>query len=260
VAVHQGVVAGVRRAPRLGVNSGSGGAALPITVGRDGPGGVYVPASSPDWVQLALPVPTAQWSCQEASGNLASSIGSIALTATGSNLVYAQTVTGWSRGFVGFSAETANSRWSTTSATLDAAAGQSVAWLVYASAQAASTAQRLILTASVAPQNTIRASTTAWQHVHASTAATMASTPLALDNVRALIWYRNGTSNVSGMISPTENHLGTHDETVYTGGTIKGLGTSGSTCAVCRVGLVCVWMGADAETIAQSSTLTKLGW
>ena len=232
-----------------------------ITVGRDGPGSAYVPVSAGDWAQLSLPTPMVQWGCQESSGNLSSSIGaSTTLTAAGANMVYQQSVTGWNRRFVGFSAETANARWSTTSALLDAAAGQSVAWLIYASSQMASSAQRLILTVSVAVQNTIRVSTTGWQHVHNSTAANANATPVALDNVRALIWYRNAATDTSGLLTPTENHLGTHDESAFTAGTIKGIGTSGSTTAICRVGLLAVWQGADAETIARASTLTSLGW
>ncbi len=246
---------GFSTAASKGTVSAGGG----ITVPTDGPTGVYTPLSSADWTQLSLPAPLYQWNCQEASGNLASAIGSLTLTATGTGHVYAQAVAGWTRTFVGFSTETANARFSTTDASLDAGLGQSVAWLIYASSQVAGTSPRIILQPAAAPNNSVRVTTTVYSQTHAGVVASSAISP-ALATVVPILWYRNATTNASGMYVGTTHIAGTHDETAYTATTTKGIGTAGATCAICRVGLAATWLGANAEAIAVAGTLTTLGW
>jgi hypothetical protein len=225
----------------------------------DGPASVKVPLSAADWTALSLPTPQNQWNCQDASGALAAAIGSVTLAATGASVAYQQTVVGWTRRFVGFTAEVANQRFSTTDASLDAAAGESVAWLIYAAVQAGSATPRGVLQASAAPVNNIRVSTTLYQHAHNNTTTNSATAPL-LTTVKAMIWYRNATTNVSGLILPGDHTTGTHEEGAFTATTTKGLGCNGLTSSIARFGLACHWKGANAETIAQVATLTTLGW
>jgi hypothetical protein len=224
-------------------------------VPTDGPGNVKVPLGAADWTLLALPAPLVQWNCQETSGNLASAIGSRVLTATGSNLVYAATVAGWTRKFVGFSAETLDSRWANTEAALDSAAGESLAWLLYASSQVASASTRFIL--QIASLNSIRVNTTSLQHEHNGVVLAAATVP-TLGTVKPWLWYRNATTNVSGMILPGDHTTTTHNESALS--VTRGIGASGGSCAVCRVGLAAMWKGANAEAIAVPATLTALGW
>jgi hypothetical protein len=243
---------------RQGVNVGGGGAP-PDSFTRDGPGNVIVPVSAADWIALGKPAPLEQWNCQDASGNLAPAVGALSLIAQGSNLVYEQVIAGWARRFVGFSAETASARWETLDASLDAAAGQSVAWFYLFAAAPASTGNRLIAQVSQAGVNNLRCTATLYQHTH-NAAATNAATAPSLATVLAGIWYRNATTDVSGLILPGDHTTGTHDESAYTAGTRKCLGNSGATSAVCLFGLAAVWLGADAEAIAVPSTLTDMGW
>jgi len=74
-------------------------------VTRDATSGIYTPANATEWTTFmtavglsALGNPNSLYNCQEASGNLADSIGALALTAAGTPAQgYQQAVTGWSR-------------------------------------------------------------------------------------------------------------------------------------------------------------------
>lgn len=66
----------------------------------DATSGVYVPSTSEQWTALGLVVPDSLWLCQEASGNLTDSIGSLTLTAT-TTPQYQQDAAGWTRKGVG---------------------------------------------------------------------------------------------------------------------------------------------------------------
>lgn len=71
-------------------------------VTRDATSNWFVPQTSTEWTNLlagtGIPSPTNLWKCQEASGNLADSIGSATLTAHNSGgMTYAQTISGWTR-------------------------------------------------------------------------------------------------------------------------------------------------------------------
>jgi RHS repeat-associated protein len=71
-------------------------------VTRDLMSGWFVPASAAEWTNLltgsGIPNPTNLYKCQEASGNLADSIGSTSLTAhNNGGMLYQQFVPGWSR-------------------------------------------------------------------------------------------------------------------------------------------------------------------
>lgn len=102
-----------------------------------GPGALYdgagnavrVPVVPQDFKDLGLQVPDYLWPCQETSGNLASTIGSLTLTANGSP-TYANDISDWDRNGVGFT-EGANQRFSAAAASGPNPASTSVAWLVY---------------------------------------------------------------------------------------------------------------------------------
>lgn len=71
-----------------------------MAISRDATSGWYMPASNSEWTELligtGIPNPSHLYLFQESSGNPADSIGSKALTASGT-LSYQQTVTGWAR-------------------------------------------------------------------------------------------------------------------------------------------------------------------
>lgn len=90
--------------PHMGATIGQFGAANPMaSVTRDATSGIYCPATSSEWTTTlsaagdAVGGPSALYLCQEASGNLADSIGTFTLTASGTGLTYAQAVSGWAR-------------------------------------------------------------------------------------------------------------------------------------------------------------------
>lgn len=89
-----------------------------MTVSRDSTSGWYVPNSASEWTELlagtGLSNPSNLWLCQEASGNLADSIGAVTLVGEQTPL-YQQTVSGWTRKAVGFTDGTLQHRFQTTS-------------------------------------------------------------------------------------------------------------------------------------------------
>lgn len=91
---------------RFGIKFGSAeGAVDPLAgVSRDAASGILCPANAAEWeavytvaeIDTAL-IPSAVWLMQEGSGNLADSIGSLTLTASGAGITYGVTETGWTR-------------------------------------------------------------------------------------------------------------------------------------------------------------------
>ncbi len=82
-----------------------------MTVSQDSSSRKYVPASTAEWNELltglGINAPSSVWLCQESSGTLADSIGSLTLTASG-GLSYQQTAAGWTRKGVKLSDNTVN--------------------------------------------------------------------------------------------------------------------------------------------------------
>jgi len=119
---------GPRVGPRVGIGVGvdadelaapvSGGGIPGVT--RDGTSGIYCPANAAEWTALmaaaglATGNPGSTWNMQEASGNLADSIGTVTLTMTGTGHLYRQAATGWSRFCLKCVDGTANQKWVNT--------------------------------------------------------------------------------------------------------------------------------------------------
>ena len=87
-------------------------------VTSDATSGVFLPQSSSEWTTFnalnGWSNPAHLYLCQEASGNLADSIGSAALTASATAPLYHQAITGWSTLAVGTTNATLNQRFSST--------------------------------------------------------------------------------------------------------------------------------------------------
>jgi hypothetical protein len=169
---------------------------------------------------------------------------------------------GWRRTFVGlpFAAAGAASQFHTTDAALDLASGESGAWLVYAALIGGDSGY--LLYAGSHTNSITLSSVLTIRAVHASTIAS-ATLTLVSAVVQPFLWYRNATTNVSGMLTLKQSLTNTHAEAALTG-LLKGLGgaAAGSTRATAEsfTGLMAFWKGADAETIATKATLVKLGW
>jgi hypothetical protein len=232
-------------------------------VATDGPNGVFVPVSGADFVTLGLPAPGFLWLCQEASGNLAATIGGITLTATGAaGHLYQQSVSGWTRKFIGTVDGAAEQRWSSgVQAALAFAAGESVAMLVLAA----------IATGGVRDIYGVNDGTNGnrWrfltngviQGTHGNLIGKSSAASYSdLTRVRALLWYRDATGKRSGTMTDTEHIPAVHYEGAVSGqSTSVGSSRYGTACDT-RTGLVAIWKGADAETIAHKATFTALGW
>jgi hypothetical protein len=95
-----GPVVGPVVGPKVGPN-GDVSAGVPVTWTVDATSGIAVPANATEWADfiaangLSISVPSSLYLMQEASGNLADSIGALTLTST--SLTYQQAVAGWTR-------------------------------------------------------------------------------------------------------------------------------------------------------------------
>jgi hypothetical protein len=102
-----GLRVGLQAGLRVGINPTDGPVDPLASVAQDATSGIYCPANAAQWSALlgvagiASGAPASAWLCQEASGNLADSIGAAPLAAVGLSHLYQQTVTGWSRKAMG---------------------------------------------------------------------------------------------------------------------------------------------------------------
>lgn len=104
----------IRIGPRIGIKFGLVDTDPLAGVSRDATSSKLTPASSTEWsatlaaAGISSGGPSLLWLCQEASGNLADSIGSFTGTVSGAPLTYQQAISGWSRfGITGGDAGTA---------------------------------------------------------------------------------------------------------------------------------------------------------
>lgn len=106
---------GAQVGANLGDGTSAGGGIVGVT--RDAASGWYFPASAGEWTifmaaaGLATGNPSSGHLCQEPSGNLADSIGSVTLTQSGAGHLYQQTVAGFTRKAVTTVDGTANQKW-----------------------------------------------------------------------------------------------------------------------------------------------------
>lgn len=230
-----------------------------IDVPVDGPGLVYLPGDDADWVELGLPAPSFQWNCQEASGDLQSAIGSLALADANSGHLFEQTVTGWTAKAVGFAAGATGS-WSTSDDAMDIAAGESFACLVYGGFEPVTLGRRFLVLAS-GGTTSISANGNSTTKVVARFSSAATVSPGSYGTATTIIpWLigRNCTTSVARLFTDREQVNGTFATTATAGAFgIGGFGTAAETCRYVRVAF---WKGADAETILAKSTLQTLRW
>lgn len=228
-------------------------------VTRDGPGSVLVPQSTADFIALGLRVPDHLWLCQESSGNLVPTIGSVQLAPNASPL-YQQTVAGWSRRFVGTAVGTAGQRFFTADAALDLAAGESMAWIIYASLANSGAVTRRFLAAQ-GDQNGLRVSNTnSVLTIHNNVMATLAGAYNDLAAVHPFVWRRDGAADASGATTDLESVAGTHSELAQVG-VQRCIGAPGAQMPPdLRVCWSALYMRANAQGIDWAAYLNTLGW
>lgn len=238
----------------VGAISDSSGT-ITITVPKDGPSNWYVPTTSAHFTGLGITTPGSVWACQEASGNLADSLGSVTLTAAGSPSYQQALPAGWTRkGVLGTSS--AGKKFAAASGTGPNPGTTSSLWLFYIQITAAPAAVRCAVFASdnavncearVTTTPAYRCTCNAVDATGASNAGTTAVRPVALKYDRA-----NGVVKV---YTDQEVVTGTYNATVADGN--KGLGSSGIANVAALAAWGCMWSGAAAE-LSDAQVKTRL--
>lgn len=232
-----------------------------ITVGRDGPGNWYVPLSAGDFTQLGLNTPNVLLLCQESSGSLVPTIdspgaGNWAINGTGQ--LYQQSVTGWTRKFVGLNGAVNAQRFGTVASQLDVASGESFAMICYA-AYTTPGASRGLFAAQGANNRVQALSTGVLRTIHNATQTNTPTSHAGITTVHQIAWYRRADTNVSGLQTDIEGITSNpHNESAFAG-QIKCLGsTEAATPAVeSRFCWCAIYKGVNAE-FAMSTYLQTL--
>jgi hypothetical protein len=244
VTIAAGIRSGLRTALRSGL-SPSDGPGWTI----DATSGIAVPANASEWStfiaenELSVAAPDSLWLCQETSGNLADSIGSLALTALGSP-AYNASVSGWSRKAVQLT-QVNSQRFG-----LGVGAGPnpnttSVTWMILAQVTATPAAGRGLLGANLDVTTVCRVTLNTTPRIVAQngSTATGASNPvgfgvqpfaLKLDRTAGAVRLCTGQEKLSPTYtSPADGN--------------KGIGASGQLSAPADIVYACMWSGANAE-------------
>lgn len=230
-----------------------------VGIDTDGPDSVYVPSLASDYEALGLPGPGWIWPLQETSGDVVDIIAGLHLSASATPS-YQNTVTGWTRKFVGFTDGTASQRFSTTSTDV-APLTASYAILIYASINSVTAARRLTHQASLSWTMDVSSAGLVGARFNGTT-GNGSSNHNGLTTVRPYLFGRNTSNSTARMFTTLEQVNCTYSGTsLGSGGSTNfALGTSGSTVPDARIGYCALWIGTDADTILAKTTLSTLGW
>lgn len=234
-------------------------------VTRDATSGIRCPASSAEWTDFLayygspVAAPADLWLCQEASGNLADTIGGNTLTANASP-AYQQTVTGWTRKAVQFTVNTASQRFTAVIAGL-APAAHSVMWIGYIELTADPSSSRAVIDVGVGGTTLlIQHTTTGLIRCNCASVTADSSGSHTGIGVFPLVMVYDRTNSTVKVYTGTEKITGTYSALVT--GTVQGIGAgSGSS-----TGQNTVYLAAWADSAAEVSDanlktlLQNLGW
>lgn len=250
MSITSGIRSGLRSTMRAGVNPGAAAVA-----DADATSGIYVPSSAAQYTALGLTAPDALWLMQEASGNLADSIGAIPL-APGGTVTYDNALAGWSRKFVGTSDGVAG-YFNTMSASLPNPASASILVLLYANVTAIPAAIRQLLEMFTGPNGRIRINTTPRTVLYLDPAsATGTANPVGA--VRPYVFKYDFTNSLCSAYTDQEKL-----SVAFSAEVGKSLLIGGSSVPpTARYGYAASWFNAAAEMSDASvkSMLQTLGW
>jgi len=234
-------------------------------VSRDATSNIYCPANSTEWgialtaAGIASGGPTSLWLCQEASGNLADSIGSNTLTANGAP-AYAQAVGGWTRKAIVFTVDTVGQRASAVIAAFAPATHStlSIAYIAFSATPAGT--RRVLDIGDGGTAGYIEHQITTGKlaiHVGANTSATAAT--YSGIGVVPVVAKHNVTASAQALYTGTDKCIPTFAALT---GTVQGIGaTTGSS-----TGQVTLYMATFVDAAAELSDaqvktlLITLGW
>lgn len=251
------------------VGAASGNTTVTLEVRRDATSLKRLPQNAFQWGMLGLPAPSYQHECQEASGNLADSVGSLSLVVGGSPApAYSQAVAGWSRLAVRLSQTNMRFHAATGTGPIPslAAPGGSCAILVLARfwSQPATTGRVVCLLG-----NSL---TTGMRMLYGSTSGLVSVdccgviTNGAINHVGGgagpgpvypMLLQYDKTGARARVLTSLETITGTYNAGVTDGP--KGLGTNGGAAAPVDILFDAMWTGAAAESLG-ASLITALGY
>lgn len=249
-AILRGPNRGPRRGPVRGPNPSRWGVE---GITRDGPGSWYQPVLAADYVAIhgAGGAPDLSYLMQDTSGALVPTVDALSvgnLTANASGHLYQQSITGWTRRFVGLDGLVASQSWRTTAATLDFTSGLSYAvYVEMAFTAPAATATMIIVQGTTDRINGVTATAKVRSLHNSVNSPALVNDHSGLTIVRQYLWYRNAATNVSGLVTSIEAVTATHDEASRSAGQIKGIGAVSGTAGEIRVGRMEIFKGANAE-------------
>ncbi len=217
---------------------------------KDATSNIYVPQSAAEYALLGLTAPNQSlWLAQEASGNLADSIGSATLTASGS-AAYQQTVSGWATKAVKLTEAGANK----FTATIPDGGSHSLLVLMYVAFTASPGAQRTLLEH---PAFFVEGVAGPLFRADAGSAVNGASN--ASTTVHAMVMRYDRTNTICRLYTEAEKIQPTYDSA---GGTTLTLGGSSSTTGPMQVLYMAAWKDSTAEMADATvkTMLQTLGW
>ncbi len=215
-------------------------------VSRDATSNIYLPANASQWTTfraaagLSIANPNSLWLCQEASGNLADSIGSLTLAAV-STPTYQNAVAGWTRKGVG--ANSAADSFQAANGVGPSVATTSQTWLAL-----------FFMSSPPAGARDVVGSGNVTGQIGATGAGA----------IKVIGTTNNGATNVTGAVSPwvvKYNRTGSEAKLFTLADKITGTYNAGTTDGVKGIGALvgagsaalgfwlyaCMWSGADAE-------------
>lgn len=220
----------------------------------DGPSStIYIPQTTNHYSQLGLPAPNFGFF----GGQLGTVIGSEFLSPNGTT-TQDNAVTNWTTLFAGTTQNTA-SGWRNTNNTLLPGAGVSYAALLYISILTVGANARRVFTAASTGYQT-RVNTTGAM-VSLGTASATGSANHIGTMVRPHLYYRNASNTTGGLMTDLEHIQHTYSSAAFTTLSTHAFGAENAGIAAeMRCCLWHIWIGNDAATIANKTTLQTLGW
>ena len=242
---------------------GIGSSSDPLAdVAQDATSLIYVPESAAQWdtvlsvAEVSSGGPSSLYLCQEASGNLADSIGANTLTLSGAGHLFRQTVTGWARKAATTTNGTAGQKWinSTTSPNPN-----TVSILLYAilrlPAAAPAAARDVMLKANNAD---LRFNTTGKLRLQAGASVDLVN--VSTNTIQPVVLQTNISASTVKVFTRQEKLTGTF--ALPTSGNILAIGGQSAAAADCGYLSLVEFSDAAAEMSESDihSMLTTLGW
>lgn len=254
MAIRTGLLTGIKRGILAGIDTN-------FFTGTD-QSSIAVPTDAAGFSALGATTPTYFWPCQEASGNLSSTIGSLTLTNNGAGVhLFQQSIPGWTRLAVGAQTNETVCAWRTNTGPL--AGTQSVAWfgLFQFPAVAGSARPQLAASQGGGAGTQLTAGLTTAGIMRMDNAGTdVDGTYNYVDGaVHPVIVALNRTAQTVNVFTDKEKLTGTYNAAVANG-TQKGVGSCvGGATSVYRL----LWLGAYAGATAEldwKAELQRYGW